>query len=223
MDKATLEKLITPAWAEYLPKAGELLEPIREQLRQEKQLGLIILPERERIFRVFHEIPPAKVSVLWIGQDPYHNPPGQATGRAFECGKHPSPSWRKITEIYKKEVAHPDPYVIQGRLDHWANQGVFMLNKALTVRHRMPNSHTRFWEPFTRYVIGAMLTDLNPKAVVILGAEANKMVSKVMAPHKSFYYEHPAAASYQGRPWKGDGLFKEVSHFLSFYEKEINW
>jgi uracil-DNA glycosylase len=223
MDKLTIEKLLGPEWADRLPKAGEYLELIKDQLQQEKKMGLIILPEREKIFRVFKEISPANVTVLWIGQDPYHNPPGQATGRAFECGKHPSPSWRKIMEIYKKEVADPDPHIVQGKLDKWSSQGVFLLNKALTVRHRMPNSHTRFWEPFTRYVISTMLTDLNPKAVVILGQEANKMVSKIPTPHKSFYYEHPAAASYQGRPWKGDGLFKEVKTFLNFYEKEINW
>jgi uracil-DNA glycosylase len=223
MEKETVELLLTPQWSEMLPKAAELLDPIREQLLREKAMNLTIYPKKENIFRIFHEIKPSEITVLWIGQDPYHNPEGQATGRAFECGRHPSPTWRKIAEVYRREVDSPDPKIIGGDLSKWAAQGVFLINKALTVRERMPNSHTRFWEPFTRYVINTVLTDLNPKAVVILGVEANKMVSKVPAPHKSFYYEHPAAASYQGRPWKGDGLFKDVKTFLNFYEKSINW
>ena len=154
---------------------------------------------------------------------PYHNPIGQATGRAFECGKHPSSSWRKISEIYRKEVNPANPQVIGGNLSSWADQGVFLLNKALTVRHKMPNSHTRFWEPFTRYVIGIALTDFTQKAVILLGSEAQRMISSVPAPHKGFLYEHPAAASYAGRPWKGDGLFTEVNKFLGFYGNEIIW
>ncbi len=218
-----LVKLIGPKWADLLPKAGELLEPISERLKEEKQHCITILPEGKNIFRIFHDIPPENVRVLWIGQDAYHNPVGQATGRAFECGKMPSATWRKIAEVYKAEVEDYSPQVMQGRLDSWVEQGVFLINKALTVRHRMPNSHTRYWEPFTRYVVGTILTDLTPKAVILLGSEATKMIHKVPAPHKGFTYEHPAAASYQGRPWDAKGLFTSVNQFLTFHDKQIKW
>jgi len=217
------EEILGPEWAEFLPKVDHVLEPIREQLMAELRSGLVLYPPKPQIFRIFKETKPQDVKVIWLGQDPYHNA-GQATGRAFECGKFPSPSWRKIAEVYRKEVPDYDPQVVQGILNHWANQGVFLINKALTVRERMPNSHTKLWEPFTRYVLGSLLNDItHPRAIVLLGQEAQKMIPKVIAPHKSFVFEHPAASSYQGRPWRGDGLFTGVKEFLNFHEIKLNW
>ena len=217
------KELIGDRWSEFLPKAGEYLAPIKEQLNAELKIGMTIYPPKDKIFRVFKETPPEKVNVIWLGQDPYHNE-GQATGRCFECGKHPSPSWRKIAEVYKQEVENYDPMVCMGLLDKWVDAGVFLLNKALTVREAMPNSHTKIWEPFTKYVLSELLNDIsNPRAIVLLGAEAQKMVPKSIAPHKIFAYEHPAASSYQARPWKGKGLFKDVKQFMEFNSKQFNW
>jgi uracil-DNA glycosylase len=162
--------------------------------------------------------------VVWLGQDPYHSPERQATGRAFECGRYPSPSWRKVSEMYKKykgDAAEDD--IVSGDLTKWAKQGIFLLNKALTVREKQPTSHMRIWEPFTRYVISTLLTDFEPRAFIILGSEAQKMIPKVSSPHKGFYYEHPAAASYQQRTWDADDLFEKVQTFLEFHEKPIIW
>lgn len=218
-----VHSLLGEEWASFLPKANDYLTEIRPTLTEELKAGMIIYPPKDNIFRIFREISPSKVNVIWLGQDPYHNK-GQATGRSFECGKHPSPSWRKIAEIYKKEVENPDPHVVQGILDKWVDSGIFLLNKALTVREGMPNSHTKIWEPFTKYVLSNLLNDIaNPKAIILLGAEAQKMVPKNVAPHKIFSYEHPAASSYQGRPWKGDGLFKDVKQFMDFNGKQFNW
>lgn len=218
-----IKELLGEEWSDFLPKAEEYLIPIREKLTDELKIGIPIYPAKENRFRIFREIPPSKVNVIWLGQDPYHNA-GQATGRAFECGRFPSPSWRKIAEVYRREVEDYDAAVASGTLDRWAESGIFLLNKALTVREGMPNSHTPIWEPFTRYVLSALLNDIaNPKAVVLLGAEANKMVPSDINPHKKFSYEHPAASSYQGRPWKGDGLFKDVQKFIKFHSKQINW
>lgn len=217
------EKLLGPEWSSFLPKAEDYLLPVKEALNEELKIGMTIYPESKNIFRVFKETPPEKVNVIWLGQDPYHNK-GQATGRSFECGKHPSPSWRKIAEIYKQEVQDHDPRVVQGILDKWVESGVFMLNKALTVREGMPNSHTKLWEPFTKYVLSQLLNDIsNPRAIVLLGTEAQKLVPKHIPPHKVFAYEHPAASSYQGRPWRGNSLFTDVKQFMEFNSKHFNW
>jgi uracil-DNA glycosylase len=216
--------LIGEEWAEFLPKAGELIEPIRKQLQEERKVGYLIHPEKENIFRIFREIPPSGVKVIWLGQDPYGSPPGQATGRAFECGKFPSPSWRKIAEIYLREVPDYDPQVSAGLLDKWASQGVFLVNKALTVRHQMPNSHTKLWESFTQYVLSSLVNDIvHPKAIILLGQKAQRTMPKEVPPHKVFAFEHPAASSYQGRPWKGDGVFTETKKFLNLHQLELNW
>lgn len=218
-----VEQLLGPEWTAALPKAAELLESIRQQLRDERESGVTVLPQSNNIFRMFKEMPPEKIRVIFLGQDPYHSPIGQATGRAFECGKHPSATWRKMMDVYKVEVPGFNPQVVQGGLQTWVDQGVFLLNKSLSVRFKMPNSHTRFWEPFTRYAIGVALTNFNPKAVVLLGSEAQKSIPKVPHPHKGFLYEHPAAASYQGREWYGKGMFTEINKFLAFHGEAIKW
>ena len=220
----SIKPLLGESWSQRLPKAEELLVPVRERLNAELKAGIKIYPAKKNIFRVFTEIPFEKVKVVWIGQDVYHFPEGMATGRAFECGRYPSPSWRKIAEVYKKalgEKANED--IIQGTLDTWVDQGVFLINKALTVRDRQPGAHLRIWEPFTRYAISTLLTDLEPRAFVILGSEAQRMVPKVTSPHKGFYYEHPAAATYQHRGWEAEDLFEKVSTFLEFHGKSLEW
>jgi uracil-DNA glycosylase len=220
----TITELLGQDWADFLPKAEQVLAPIREQLQGEHKVGYLIHPAKENVFRIFREMSPQGVKVIWLGQDPYGAPAGQATGRAFECGKYPSPSWRKISEVYRREVKDYDPQVSSGNLTKWADQGVFLLNKALTVRHQMPNSHTKLWEPFTRYVISALINDItHPKAIILLGQEAQRLVPKQVSPHKIFAYEHPAASAYQGRPWKADGLFTDTKKFINFHELDLNW
>jgi uracil-DNA glycosylase len=220
-----LQEILGESWAARLPKAEELLTPIREQLNAEKQAGITIFPYKAEIFRVFRETPFESVKVVWLGQDPYHSPERQATGRAFECGRYPSPSWRKVSEVYKKHYnfKNYNEDVVSGTLDTWVEQGVFLINKALTVREKQPNSHTRIWEPFVRYAVSTLLTDLEPRAFILLGGEAQKMIPKVTSPHKGFYYEHPAAATYQQRKWDADDLFEKVSTFLEFHGKPITW
>lgn len=219
-----IAELLGESWAARLPKTEAILAPIREQLNRELQAGINIYPSKKNIFRVFRELPFEKVRVIWLGQDPYHSPEGQASGLAFDCGRYPSPSWRKVAEIYKKSYGvRANDDVVSGTLDSWCNQGVFLINKALTVREKQPNSHTRIWESFTYYVISTLLTDLEPKAFVLLGTEAQKMVPRVTSPHKGFYYEHPAAATYQQRKWDADDLFEKIESFLEFHEKKIIW
>jgi uracil DNA glycosylase len=81
----------------------------------------------------------------------------------------------------------------------------------------------RIWESFTRYVISTLLTDFDPRAFVILGNEAQKMIPRVTSPHKGFYYEHPAAASYQQRTWDAQDLFEKVEMFLEFHGKSVKF
>jgi uracil-DNA glycosylase len=218
-----INALLGDEWDAFLPKAADILKPIYDELKDEISAGIVLCPPREKVFRVFRELTPEQVRIVLIGQDPYHNPIGQATGRAFECGKFASPSWRKIYRLYEDEVGI-NPDISKGRLDKWANQGVFLLNKALTVRHQQANAHTRLWEPFTKYVVSRLLTDFQPRAFILLGAEVSRMIPKVQSPHKGFYYEHPMAAGYQNRSWEAKGLFRDVNEFIKFhYGNPIEW
>lgn len=216
-----IRKNLGEEWFEFLPKAESFLEPVFARLSEEKQL-IRIYPEPKDVFKAFRLCSPSNTKVVWLGQDPYHWPPGQATGLAFECGKMVSPSWRKIAEIYTLS-GYSDSSVINGRLQKWADQGVLLLNLALTVREKIPQSHIQLWDSFSRYAISSLMTDLKPKGFVILGEKARQKVPRVGSPHKGFFYEHPAAASYQQRQWNARTIFNEINEFLNFQGYKINW
>lgn len=218
-----VKKILGPQWAEMLPRADDLLEPVAETLKEQSRY-IRIFPIPELRFKMFRELPPEKILVVILGQDPYHIPAGQATGRAFECGKFPSSSWKKIRDVYKTQGG-VDSNVIRGRLDRWVQQGVFLTNKALTVREAMPGSHTKIWKSFMSYVMSVILTDISPKVFVVLGDEARKIIPRVGSPHNGLWYEHPVKASYMQRAWDvPDDLFHQINKFLEFYRgKTIKW
>lgn len=145
-----------PSWKAVLK--NEFTKPYFQQvvtfLKTEKAAGKIIYPPGPLIFNAFNQTPFSKLKVVIIGQDPYHGQ-GQAHGLCFSVpnGIKPPPS---LVNIFKEivsdtGVAMPLQY---GNLTRWAEQGVLLLNAALTVRANEANSHAKFgWADFTNAVI----------------------------------------------------------------------
>jgi uracil-DNA glycosylase len=108
------------------------------------------------IFTAFDKTPPDRLKVVILGQDPYHNP-GQAHGLSFSVpdGVTPPPS---LLNIYKEIAADIGLQLPRkGNLEKWAEQGVLLLNAALTVRANEPGSHAKIgWMDFTDAVIRAI-------------------------------------------------------------------
>ena len=122
-------------------------------LKAEKALGRIIYPSGPNIFHAFDATPFDKVKVVLLGQDPYHGP-GQAHGLAFSVqpGVKPPPSLVNIFKEMNSDLGLQIPN--HGYLEKWAQHGVFLLNSALTVRAKEPNSHATIgWHQFTNTVI----------------------------------------------------------------------
>ena len=122
-------------------------------LKAEKALGRIIYPSGPNIFHAFDATPFEKVKVVLLGQDPYHGP-GQAHGLAFSVqpGVKPPPSLVNIFKEMNSDLGLQIPN--HGYLEKWAQHGVFLLNSALTVRAKEPNSHATIgWHQFTNTVI----------------------------------------------------------------------
>jgi uracil-DNA glycosylase len=123
-------------------------------------------PEAADIFRVF-AMPLDKIKVVILGQDPYSR--GEANGFAFavkESVKVP-PSLEVIREeIIRSKVERDTSVNIESdqwkTLKHWRQQGVFLLNTALTVKRKEPGSHTGIWEWFTREVIRTIADKVGP-------------------------------------------------------------
>lgn len=163
---------IEASWTEQLK--GEFNKPYFQQivtfLKTEKSAGKTIYPPGPLIFNAFNQTPFAKVKVVILGQDPYHGP-GQAHGLSFSVqnGVKPPPSLVNIFKEIQSDigVAMPKQY---GNLTRWAEQGVLLLNAALTVRANEPNSHAKFgWAEFTDAVIRIISNKKNGVVFLLWG------------------------------------------------------
>lgn len=147
---------IEPSWKAILQDEfrKEYFQNITEWIKTERLSGKTIYPSGQHIFNAFEQTPFDSVKVVLIGQDPYHNP-GQAHGLSFSVqeGIKPPPSLVNIyKEIYSDLGLRLNPSY--GNLTQWAQQGVLLLNAALTVRANEPGSHAKIgWAQFTDAVI----------------------------------------------------------------------
>lgn len=143
-------------WKEVLK--DEFSKPYFQQivtfLKTERAAGKTIYPPGPLIFNAFNQTPFPKTKVVILGQDPYHGT-GQAHGLSFSVqnGVTPPPSLKNIFKEIQSDIgiAMPQEY---GNLTKWAEQGVLLLNAALTVRANEPFSHAKIgWAEFTDAVI----------------------------------------------------------------------
>jgi uracil-DNA glycosylase len=180
---------------------------LREQFEEDywRELQAFVRSERERhtvypphdeVFSALHLTPYADVKVLILGQDPYHGP-GQAHGLCFSVrpGVETPPSLVNIFAELESDLGCPVP--AHGNLDHWARQGVLLLNATLTVRARQAASHQRKgWETFTDRVI-EVVNDKPERVVFVLwGASARKKTALVdRSRHAVIESPHPSPLS----------------------------
>ena len=139
--------------------SAELAKPYWSELQAfvaaERASGPVYPPSAD-VYAALHLTPFAEVSVLIVGQDPYHGP-GQAHGLCFSV-RHGVAIPPSLMNIFKELRSDLDLQPVRhGNLESWARQGVLLLNTTLTVRAHTPNSHQgRGWELFTDSVLRAV-------------------------------------------------------------------
>ncbi|MDH2053001.1 uracil-DNA glycosylase [Achromobacter marplatensis] len=195
----------------------------------EKRLaeGAVVYPATP--FRALHGLAPSDVRVVILGQDPYHGA-GQAQGLAFsvpdDCKRPPS-----LRNIFN-EIAHefPGTPVPAGNdLSPWADQGVLLLNTALTVEDGQPASHAkRGWETVTDALISLVARDPSPKAFLLWGAhaQAKRMLLPDNSGHLVLMSNHPSPLSARRPPvpFLGCGHFRATNDWLVDQGKNpIDW
>lgn len=165
------------------PLAKEFDEPYMSALRQfllsEKSAGKLIFPKGSEYFRALDLTPLDQVRVVILGQDPYHGP-GQAHGLAFSVqpGVRTPPSLVNIYKELQSDLGIVPPR--HGFLEHWAKQGVLLLNSVLTVERAQAASHQRKgWEQFTDAVIRLVNAKPDPVVFMLWGAYAQKKAAFV--------------------------------------------
>ena len=203
------------AWDEKL--APTFAAPSYLALRQflkEEYTHRIIYPKAENIFNAIKTVDYDKVSVVILGQDPYHEP-GQAHGFAFSVqpGTAVPPSLCNIFEELKNDCGCfiPD----NGCLLPWAEQGVLLLNTVLTVRKGEANSHRdRGWEAVTDRIIELLNERESPVVFLLWGAPAGRKAALVTNPrHLVLTAPHPSPLSaYRG--FFGCRHFSKANEFL---------
>jgi uracil-DNA glycosylase len=169
------------SWKEALQGefASDYMAELRAFLVAEKQAGKSIFPAGSEWFRALDLTPLEDVRVVVLGQDPYHSP-GQAHGLCFSVrpGTRIPPS---LVNIYKEMQADLGiPPARHGFLEHWARQGVLLLNSVLTVQMGLAASHQgRGWERFTDAVIRLVNAREEPAVFLLWGSHAQKKAAFV--------------------------------------------
>jgi uracil-DNA glycosylase len=182
------------------PLAGEFASPYMAALKQfltaQKAAGKTIFPKGSEWFRALDLTPLEAVRVVILGQDPYHGP-GQAHGLAFSVrpGVRVPPSLQNIYRELQSDLGIAPAR--HGFLEHWARQGVLLLNSSLTVEQGQPASHQgRGWERFTDAVIRLVATRDRPCAFLLWGSHAQKKAGFVdPARHLVLKAAHPSPLS----------------------------
>ena len=170
-----------PGWLEPLRSEFDspYMQALKSFLTAEKEAGKRIFPKGGEWFRALDLTPPGAVRVVILGQDPYHGE-GQAHGLCFSVrpGVQPPPSLVNIYKELQSDLGIPRPR--HGFLEHWARQGVLLLNSVLTVEMGRAASHReRGWERFTDAVIRQVNARPDPVVFMLWGSYAQKKAAFV--------------------------------------------
>lgn len=182
-------------------------------------------PPGNQIFAAFDICHFEDVKIVIIGQDPYHGK-GQANGLCFSVndGIPFPPSLINIFKEIQSDLGQPIPAT--GNLEHWANQGILLLNATLTVRESQAGSHqNKGWETFTDAVIKKISDEKKEVVFLLWGGFAKKKGLKIDRT-KHFVLEtgHPSPLSANRGLWFGNKHFSKTNEYLkSIGKPEIKW
>ncbi|MEJ7935675.1 uracil-DNA glycosylase [Sphingobium sp. AN558] len=210
-----------PLEAEF---ASPAMQALKQFLEQEKAAGKRIFPKGSEYFRALDLTPLDQVKVVILGQDPYHGE-GQAHGLCFSVrpGVRTPPS---LVNIYKE--LHSDLGIERaghGFLEHWARQGVLLLNSVLTVEMARAASHQgKGWETFTDAVVRLVNGREQPVVFMLWGAYAQRKAGFVDASrHLVLKAAHPSPLSAHNG-FLGCRHFSKANAFLEAHGRgPIDW
>lgn len=213
MSTRPLHEVIAPDWADALSPVHDQIRAMGQFLRAETAAGRGYLPSGNNILRAFTQ-PLADVRVLIVGQDPYPTP-GHAMGLSFSVNPDVRPLPASLRNIFTEltadlGVALPS----SGDLSPWAEQGVLLLNRVLTVRPGTPASHRgKGWEAVTECAIDALVARGGPLVAILWGRDAQNLRPRLgQVPHVASVHPSPLSAS---RGFFGSKPFSRANKLLA--------
>ena len=208
--------------------AGDFEQPYMLNLRQfllgRKQSGAIVYPPGNRIFGAMDSTPFAEVKVVILGQDPYHGP-GQAHGLCFSVRDDVAvpPSLVNIYKEIEQDLGSRPP--ASGNLQHWADQGVLLLNAVLTVERGQAGAHQgKGWEQFTDRIVSELNEGREGLVFMLWGSYAMKKGTHIDRDrHLVLTAPHPSPLSAH-RGFFGCRHFSQANTWLQQHgQKPIRW
>ncbi|WP_207951975.1 uracil-DNA glycosylase [Pseudomaricurvus alcaniphilus] len=215
-----------PSWLAELESEFEqpYMRDLKQFLQAQKQSGKTVYPPGSQIFAALDSTPLDRVKVVILGQDPYHGP-GQAHGLCFSVpsGIRIPPSLRNVYKEIQRDLGFAIPD--HGCLQHWAEQGVLLLNATLTVEAGRAGSHQgRGWEEFTDRVVALLNTRREGLVFMLWGSYAQKKGRIIdRSRHCVLESPHPSPLSAH-RGFLGNGHFSQANAYLQERgETPIDW
>jgi uracil-DNA glycosylase len=212
MNARPLTELMAPDWAAALEPVADRIAAMGEFLRAEIAAGRGYLPAGENVLRAFAR-PLADVRVLIVGQDPYPTP-GHPVGLSFSVApqvRRLPASLVNIFREYSSDLGYPAPS--SGDLSPWAERGVMLLNRVLTVQPGNIGSHRgKGWEDVTEQAIRALAGRGGPLVSILWGRDARSL-APLLAGGAVIESAHPSPNS-ADRGFFGSRPFSRASGLL---------
>lgn len=211
-----------PGWAKALAPVADDVAKMGEFLRAEVAAGRTYLPAAEHILRAFQQ-PFDDVKVIIVGQDPYPTP-GHAIGLSFAVAPDVRPIPKSLVNIfneYRDDLGYPLP--ANGDLTPWAEQGVLLLNRSLSVAPGTPASHKgKGWEAVTEQAIRA-LAERGGASVAILWGNNARELKGLLGSIPAIESAHPSPLSAR-RGFFGSKPFSRANQLLTEQGGEpVDW
>lgn len=184
--------------------------------------GKRYFPAPEQIFKAFN-LPVEAVKVVIIGQDPY-NKEKQANGIAFAVNQETkiTPDLKVFENTLRQIVG--EHYNIDKTLKTWSGQGVLLLNSALTVEEKKPNSHIEWWKLFMSKTISNLSASRSGIVYVSMGIKARDIIrlAKIDVNTNSIIHViHPSQeVKYKDDSFTNNRVFEKINNCLT---NKINW
>ena len=226
------ESLIPSGWGVKLKVflLSEEFHHILQTLYDQSKSGIRFTPQIKHLFRFLEECPYNKLNVVFMGQDPY---PGiyegitVADGISFSCRntRMVQPSLRYMFKEIEETVYPLEGYEWDPDLTRWANQGVLMMNTALTTSINKVGSHYELWKPFIEYLFDVLAFGSPNIIYVFCGKKAKEWEDSVPNNNFKITCTHPASAAHNSQEkWDSGDLFNRINiRLYSTNGYKIKW
>jgi uracil-DNA glycosylase len=219
-----ITKLINTVSTDWHSVLKQYIDKYRDNINSQINKDTIddtVFPPPDLIFNAFTYFDTSKLKVVIIGQDPYINK-GEAMGLSFsvpdECKMPPS-----LRNVFKELEAEYGEQRTNKNLSDWAEQGVLLLNAALTVRKKESLSHMKIWREYTTDIIKHISSNYINIVYILWGDFARKYKDLLDGNNNLILeWSHPSPLS--RKPFVGNNHFKKCNEYLEKVGKEcIKW